>query len=134
MIKYTKYKDSGIEWLGEIPEHWGLVRLKDLGLLQNGVSKSKEYFGKGFPFLGYGNIYNDKIELKYIKGLANSTIEDPRNYSVIEGDVFFTRTSETINEIGIASTCLQTIKTATFSGFAIRLRPNRNKINPTLSS
>jgi type I restriction enzyme S subunit len=128
MIEHDTHKDSGIEWLGEIPEHWGLIRLKDLGLLQNGISKSKEYFGKGFPFLGYGNIYNDKIELKDIKGLANSTIEDQKNYSVVEGDVFFTRTSETIDEIGIASTCLQTIKTATFSGFSIRLRPNKNSV------
>jgi type I restriction enzyme S subunit len=134
MIEHDTYKDSGIEWLGEIPEHWGLIRLKDLGLLQNGISKSKEYFGKGFPFLGYGNIYNDKIELKDIKGLANSTIEDQKNYSVVEGDVFFTRTSETIDEIGIASTCLQTIKTATFSGFSIRLRPNKNKINKHFSN
>lgn len=28
MKKYEKYKDSGIEWIGEIPEHWEIVRLK----------------------------------------------------------------------------------------------------------
>ena len=26
--KYSKYKDSGIEWIGEIPEHWEVIRLK----------------------------------------------------------------------------------------------------------
>ena len=133
MKQYEVYKNSGIEWLEQIPEHWDLIRLKDLGLLQNGISKSKEYFGKGFPFLGYGNIYNDRIELKHIKNLANSTTEDQRNYSVLGGDVFFTRTSETIDEIGIASTCINTVEKATFSGFAIRLRPNKNKINKYFS-
>ena len=28
MKKYSKYKDSGVEWLGEIPEHWEIKRLK----------------------------------------------------------------------------------------------------------
>ncbi len=26
--KYPKYKDSGVEWLGEVPEHWSTVPLK----------------------------------------------------------------------------------------------------------
>lgn len=25
--RYPKYKDSGVEWLGEVPEHWGISRL-----------------------------------------------------------------------------------------------------------
>ena len=25
--RYPKYKDSGVEWLGEVPEHWGLDRI-----------------------------------------------------------------------------------------------------------
>ena len=28
MLKYEAYKDSGVEWLGEVPEHWNLIRLK----------------------------------------------------------------------------------------------------------
>lgn len=128
MIKYDKYKDSGVELLGDIPKHWGLCRLKDLGSLQNGISQGKDYFGFGYPFVSYGDIYNDRIELKSIDGLANSSKEDQKLYSVLEGDVFFTRTSETVDEIGISATALQTIKNATFSGFAIRLRPNKNKI------
>ena len=26
--RYPKYKDSGVEWLGEVPEHWDVSRLK----------------------------------------------------------------------------------------------------------
>ena len=58
--------------------------------------------------------------------MANSTEEDRISYSVEKGDVFFTRTSETIEEIGIASTCLETIPNAVFSGFTIRFRPDLN--------
>lgn len=128
MEKYSNYKDSGIEFISEIPKDWKITRLKNLGFLQNGVSKGKEYFGCGFPFVSYGNIYNDSINLDKIKKLANSTSEDQKLYSVLEGDIFFTRTSETIDEIGISATALKTIPQATFSGFVIRLRPKKNKI------
>jgi type I restriction enzyme S subunit len=26
--RYERYKDSGVEWIGEIPEHWGVIKLK----------------------------------------------------------------------------------------------------------
>jgi type I restriction enzyme S subunit len=122
-MRYERYKPSNLEWLPTLPEHWSILRLKDLGNLQNGISNGKDYFGFGFPFVSYGNVYNDAIRLSEISTLANSTKEEQKVYSVLEGDVFFTRTSETIDEIGIASTCQITIPKATYSGFTIRLRP-----------
>ncbi len=101
---------------------WTTKRLKDLGFLQNGVSSDAEYFGSGFPFVSYGNVYNNKLEVKDVKTFAKSTKQDQKLYSVKEGDVFFTRTSETISEIGISATCQKTIPTAVFSGFVIRFR------------
>lgn len=122
-IKYNSYKHSDLEWIKLIPNTWRICRVKDLGSLQNGISKGREYFGFGAPFVNYGNVYNDSIELKHINTYANSNIEEQKQYSVREGDVFFTRTSETIDEIGISATAESTIPKATFSGFVIRLRP-----------
>ena len=117
-------KDSGIEWFGDIPESWEVSKLGYLGSFQNGVSKGGDYFGSGYPFVNYADIYkNFSLPLK-VEALANSTEEDRISYSVEKGDVFFTRTSETIEEIGIASTCLETIPNAVFSGFTIRFRPD----------
>ena len=28
MKRYESYKDSGVQWIGEIPSHWGMVKLK----------------------------------------------------------------------------------------------------------
>lgn len=123
----TKFKDSGIEWIGEIPENWEMKSLGYVGSCQNGVSKGGEYFGTGCPFVNYGDIYKNYSLPETVEGLANSTSEDKENYSVQEGDVFFTRTSETIEEIGMASTCLKTIENAVFSGFTIRFRPENNR-------
>lgn len=109
MERYCEYKDSGVQWLGEIPRHWKTMRLGLLGECSNGVSKGGDYFGEGYPFVSYSDVYNN-IELPHkVEGLANSTDEDRQRYSVEYGDVFFTRTSETIQEIGFSSTCLKTI-------------------------
>lgn len=119
-------KESGIKWLGDIPEHWELRKLRYCGQCQNGLNKGGEFFGKGFPFFGYGDIYNNEILPEIPSGLVESTDEDQANCSVKKGDVFFTRTSEIVDEIAIASTCHETIPNATFSGFLIRFRPTAN--------
>lgn len=127
-------KDSGIEWIGEIPAHWDVKLLRHIGFTQNGVSEGAEYFGLGHPFVSYGDVYNDFQLPSSVKGLANSSELDRRLYSVQIGDVFFTRTSETIDEIGISSTCLQTIPNAVFSGFLIRFRPTKKELDEGFSS
>lgn len=124
----VRLKDSDIDWLGEIPEHWEVKRLRYIGNCQNGVSKGADYFGSGFPFISYGDVYNDFVLPQQVGGLAESTENDRANYSVRTRDVFFTRTSETVDEIGLTSTCLKTIEDAIFSGFLIRFRPNKNNL------
>ena len=125
----VKLVPSGIDWIGEIPEHWGMQRLKTLGWTQNGISQSGDYFGEDFayPFVSYSDAYKN-YSLPYPSGRANSSEKDRKTYSLIEGDVLFTRTSETIEEIGFSSTCLETIKGAVYSGFLIRFRPTSNKL------
>ena len=117
-------KDSGIEWLGEIPVHWEIIRLRYIGNCKNGVSQNAEYFGSGFPFVSYSDVYKNSVLPEQVEGLAKSTYSDRDNYSVKKGDVFFTRTSETMEEIGLTSTCLKTIENAIFAGFLIRFRPS----------
>jgi type I restriction enzyme S subunit len=121
-----KMKESGIDWLGKIPFTWKMVRLRYLGKCQNGVSQSGDYFGSGDPFVNYSDVYKNDALPEIVSGLAQSTNDDKENYSVKEGDVFFTRTSETIDEIGLSSTCFKTIKNAVFAGFLIRFRPHEN--------
>ncbi len=43
---YLKYKPSGVEWLGDVPEHWGVLPIKQLGKLKGGA---------GFPHGDQGN-------------------------------------------------------------------------------
>ena len=116
-------KDSGIEWIGEIPTDWKLCKLRHIGSIQNGISKGGEFFGEGFPFVSYGDVYRNYSLPIEVNGLIQSTEEEQKLYSVERGDIFFTRTSETIEEVGFSSVCLETIPNATFAGFLIRVRP-----------
>lgn len=116
-------KDSGIDFIGSIPEAWQICRLRNIGTLQNGISKGGEFFGHGFPFVSYGDVYRNLSLPVQVAGLIDSSYEERRNYSVEAGDIFFTRTSETIEEVGFSSVCEETIPDATFAGFLIRVRP-----------
>lgn len=116
-------KNSGIDFIGSIPEAWRICRLRNIGTLQNGISKGGEFFGHGFPFVSYGDVYRNFSLPVQVTGLIDSSDEERRNYSVESGDIFFTRTSETIEEVGFSSVCEETIPDATFAGFLIRVRP-----------
>lgn len=126
-------KDSGIDWLGEIPAHWEVIKLGALGSTVNGVSSDSSYFGTGYPFVSYSDVYKNFALPKSVTGLANSTPHEQKIYSVQSGDVFFTRTSETAEEIGFSSVCIDTIPKAVFAGFLIRFRPKRNVLYPLFS-
>ena len=68
-----------------------------------------------------------------VNGLIESSESERLNYSVKYGDVLFTRTSETIEEVGFASTCLETIPDVVFAGFVIRFRPLGDELYPCFS-
>jgi type I restriction enzyme S subunit len=107
-----------------IPEHWSFSKLGFLGQLSNGISKGSEFFGYGHPFVNYVDVYNN-LSLPKPTGLIDSTLEERSLYSVKKGDIFFTRTSETIDEVGFSSVCEETIENACFAGFLIRFRPKK---------
>lgn len=126
-------KDSGVEWIGTIPSTWEIRKLRYLGSCSNGISKAGEFFGSGSPFVSYGDVYKNMELPRDVSGLIETTAEEQQLYSVEEGDVFFTRTSETIEEVAISSTCMQTIENATFAGFLIRFRPNTELLTKEFS-
>ena len=121
-------KDSGVDYIGQIPSEWFLGKLRNVGDTQNGISKSSEFFGKGFPFVSYSDIYKNYSLSSTVSGLVDSTPEEQKRYSVKKGDIFFTRTSETIEEVGFSCVCEKDIPNATFAGFLIRVRPFSDKL------
>ena len=45
--RYPAYKDSGIKWLGKVPEHWEVGRIKEVGTIRYGLSQPPKYLEDG---------------------------------------------------------------------------------------
>lgn len=129
----VKMKDSGFDWLGKIPYHWLIKKVRYFCTCQNGISESSDFFTDGFPFISYGDVYKNRVLPINVEGKAKSNEKQQITYSVKRGDIFFTRTSEVLDEIGITSVCFETIPNAIFSGFLIRVRPDEKIINEVFS-
>lgn len=113
--------------IGMIPADWSLIAVNELLEFKNGLNKAKEFFGYGTPIVNYMDVFKNPGLLKSdIDGKVNVTKDEQRNYKVNQGDVFFTRTSETIEEIGMSSVMLDDIPNAVFSGFVLRGRPKND--------
>ena len=91
--------------------------------MSSGISTKPEQAGKGAPFLSFGTIYSNYILPDVLDDRMDTTPAEQEKYSIRYGDVFLTRTSETIDELAMSSVALKNYPTATFSGFAKRLRP-----------
>jgi type I restriction enzyme S subunit len=130
-IGHTEFKDSE---LGRIPKSWEVIALAELLELKNGLNTNADAFGSGSPFLSYKDIYKD-TELTEMSLSQKVEVSERENnsFSVNYGDVFFTRTSETPEEIGFANVYLGANVGAVFNGFCIRGRPITNKLSVRLS-
>ncbi len=105
------------------------IKLKHLGTLQNGISAGAEKFGTGNEiFVNYGDVYNNFEIPKNPVGKISLTDKEKETYSLKKGDVLFTRTSETIEEVGMTSVCMSDYPNSAYSGFVIRFRPNKDKL------
>ena len=110
--------------VGVIPDDWELVPIGDIFKFKNGLNKAKQFFVEGTPIINYMDIYKSRgIRFKDIRGKVTLSSNELANYNVQKGDVFFTRTSETPDEIGITSVLLDEPQNTTFSGFILRARP-----------
>lgn len=126
--KTAEVKDSGYDFIGFIPNKWEMCKVRHLGTAQNGISIGGDAFGSGYPFVSYGDVYKNYSLPKTVDKLVQSSEEDRKKYSVEKGDWLFTRTSETIDEVGFSCVCEKTIPDAVFAGFLIRVRPFNNRI------
>jgi len=126
MRAYPEYKDSGIEWIGEIPEHWKIKKLKWVikERLKYGANEVAELEDKNLPryiritdFDDNGNLRKDTFKsLLYNKAI---------DYLLQEGDILFARSGATVgktfqfkNYNGVAC----------FAGYLIKATPEPNHI------
>lgn len=101
--EYESYKDSGVEWIGEIPREWEVKKLKyiaDTFLKGRGITKEEIVINGDIPCVRYGELYT-KYDYHFTECQTRTNlgiIETPKYFS--HGDVLFTCTGELVEEIG----------------------------------
>jgi type I restriction enzyme, S subunit len=102
---------------------WKEVSLDQVYDFRAGLSKPRSEFGSGYEFLSFKDVFYNTFVPDELTELVNSTERERMWCSVERGDVFLTRTSETVDELGMSSVALRDYEGATFNGFTKRLRP-----------
>ena len=98
---------------------------------RNGLSKGKDFFGTGIPFIRYTDVYNNRfLRENDITALVECTPAEVEKLKVHRGDVFFTRTSETAEDVGWSSVMLDDIGDCVFNGFTIKATPKTDFLLP----
>ena len=99
-------KDSGVEWIGQIPEHWSINRFKAIFTLNTGISFTKaDLVETGQPVISYGQVHSKlnqvaKANLSLIKYIPQSlTIGKQKSYC-LPNDFIFADTSEDFEGCG----------------------------------
>ena len=102
--RYDKYKDSGIAWIGEIPEHWNTYQLKRCSKFINGYAFNSNHFykDKGIPVIRIGDILNEQISFENIVYVQeNNELE---KFMAHKNDILIAMSGATVGKIGIYST------------------------------
>lgn len=118
-----RFKDEN----GKSYPKWEEKRLGEVGNTFNGLTgKTKENFGEGKPYIQYKQIFDDsKIDITKC-GLVQIN-EHEKQQKVKYGDVFFTTSSETPNEIGTSSVLLDLTEEMYLNSFCFGFRPKSFK-------
>ncbi len=109
---------------------WKKVKLGELYEVHNGLSKGRQFFGSGYPFLTFSTVFNNWFLPKDLDSFVQSSEKEREACSIKKGDVFITRTSETMDELGMSSVALRDYPDATYNGFTKRLRPITDDVIP----
>jgi len=104
-------------------------KFSELYGMSSGISSKPEQAGHGFPFVSFSTVFNNQFLPDTLPDLMDSSEEEREKYSVKEGDIFLTRTSETLDELAMSSVVVNDMPDATYSGFLKRLRPTQTSIS-----
>lgn len=104
MKRYESYKDSGIEWIGEIPSHWEITKLKFIGNIICGGTPStsnEEYWTGEIPWLQSGKVQNNIVIPDVVdKKITTNALAESSTKLVKQDSVLVAITGATCSNIG----------------------------------
>lgn len=89
--RYERYKDSGIEWLGEVPEHWEILALKRIASICYGIGEPPKYQIEGIPLIRATNIHGGRLFEDGLVFVNPEDIPEKRIVWLSAGDIIVVR-------------------------------------------
>jgi len=105
LTPYSEYKASGIEWLGEVPGHWEVKRLKQAcHVFPSNVDKKSHDGETPVSLCNYTDVYyNDTITADMEFMAATASTDQIAKFTLRAGDMIITKDSETADDIAIGA-------------------------------
>jgi type I restriction enzyme S subunit len=132
--RYPAYKDSGVEWLGELPTHWSVAKVKALtSRISSGktpLGGSETYIDEGVLFLRSQNVYDDGLRLEDAVFISEATDESMAVSRVQSGDVLLNITGASIGRSCVVPAGFQP---ANVNQHVCAIRPRSGDVGPFLS-
>jgi type I restriction enzyme S subunit len=122
----VKMKDSGIEWLGEIPEHWEVRKLKYVAkIYPSNIDKHSREGEKTVRLCNYTDVYkNDYITNDMDLMVATASDEQIARFTLLPNDVIITKDSETANDIAVPAVVKEELDNVVCGYHLSVMRPN----------
>lgn len=128
-----KMKPSGVEWLGEIPEHWNEKRFGYLFSFGKGLNITKEdLLDEGVPCISYGEIHSKygfevNPQRHQLKCVSESYLKGSQKSLLVHGDFIFADTSEDLE--GAGNFTYYNSNAIAFAGYHTILNKPKNREN-----
>jgi len=133
--KYPEYKDSGVEWLGEIPAHWVVGPLRWYATIQGGVAKGKSYSDDtptvDLPYLRVANVQDGHVDLSSVNTVTVALSEVDR-YRLQPGDVLMNEGGDN-DKLGRGTVWEGEITDCLHQNHVFAIRPNQHLLPYWLS-
>ena len=122
---YSAYKDSGVEWLGEVPAHWEMMRLKYVARdgFVNGLFKKKDQFGSGVKIVNVVDLYRENFLIDF-ENLDRVKVEQQEyeTFKVLSGDIFFVRSSLKLEGVGASASIIEVPEPTVFECHVVKIQ------------
>jgi len=127
---YPDYRDSGVPWLGEVPEHWGVLRLRNVAEMRvSSVDKHTEDDEQPVRLCNYVDVYkNDRIRDRMTFMHATASVDEIERFRLQIGDVLITKDSEAWNDIGVPALVEESANDLVCGYHLALLRPFRDRL------
>ena len=89
--RYPSYKDSGVEWLGQVPEHWEVTVLKRVASIRYGIGEPPRYHDEGTPLIRATNVHAGRLFAEGLVFVDPAEIPTQRIVWLSGGDIVVVR-------------------------------------------